>query len=238
MLAHLRDYLHPVMSRDHPEVKIMIYDHNKDNLVNWVETIFGDPIVRNMAHGTAVHWYNAEPGQMSDRLSKANEIAPDKFILPTEACNCPGVILGDWPRGETYGIDIIADLNNWAVGWVDWNMLLDMKGGPNHLNNYCDAPIVGDAVNQKVHLQPPYWYMGHFSRYVLPGYKRIASKSSNPSSPLLVSAFSDGETGQQIVVVVMNPTDNPADFTLSDSGSNAYYNMPAHSIVTLSYLSE
>jgi len=31
----------------------------------------------------------------------------------------PGVILGDWARGEHYGEDIIGDLQNWAAGWVD-----------------------------------------------------------------------------------------------------------------------
>lgn len=57
---------------------------------------------------------------------------PDKFLLATEACNCPGVKIGDWDRGitklpanicvlgESYAKDIIQDLNNFASGWVDW----------------------------------------------------------------------------------------------------------------------
>jgi hypothetical protein len=39
-----------------------------------------------------------------------------------------------WKRAENYARDIIGDLNNWVVGWTDWNMLLDIKGGPNWVN--------------------------------------------------------------------------------------------------------
>ena len=31
---------------------------------------------------------------------------------------------------------MIHDFNNGAVGWTDWNVLLDEKGGPNHVHNY------------------------------------------------------------------------------------------------------
>ncbi len=44
----------------------------------------------------------------------------------------------------------MGDLNHWSVGWVDWNLVLDMQGGPNHGENYCDAPVIGDYLNQKV----------------------------------------------------------------------------------------
>lgn len=73
--------------------------------------------------------------------------------MATEACNCPGVSLNNWDRGESYAYDILGDLNNWAVGWVDWNQILDMQGGPNHVNNYCDANIVCDTKNQVFYYQ-------------------------------------------------------------------------------------
>jgi glucosylceramidase len=234
MLAHLKDYLSPVMRADHPEIKIMIYDHNKDHVADWVDAFFNpslDPAIRNLADGTAFHWYS---GPQFENLAKAHEIAPDKFLLATEACNCPGVIYDDWPRGENYGTDIMGDLNNWAVGWVDWNMILNPQGGPNHLNGYCDSPIVGNATTQTIHFQPPYWYMGQFSRFILPGYVRIPSKLNNPTSPLLTTAFTD-PTHTNNVVVVMNPTDQAHDFSLSYNHQWTYYSMLPHSIVTLTW---
>lgn len=52
-----------------------------------------------------------------------------------------GVRLGDWSRGEAYARDIIETLENWAVGWVDWNLCLDEGGGPSWARNWVDAPV-------------------------------------------------------------------------------------------------
>ena len=65
---------------------------------------------------------------------------PDKFLLPTEACNINNnkVLLGDWDSGVKYSNDIMENLNNWAVGWVDWNLCLDEQGIYLHiLVSYC-----------------------------------------------------------------------------------------------------
>ena len=53
---------------------------------------------------------------------------------------------------------------------------MDFHGGPNHLNNMCDAAIVltQDATN--VHIQPKYYYFGHISKFVAPGSVRVHSK--------------------------------------------------------------
>lgn len=230
MLAHLRDYLSPVMKKHHPDIKIMIYDHNKDHVADWVNTFFNttlDSSIRDLADGTAFHWYS---GAQFENLAKSHEIAPDKFLLATEACNCPGVLIDEWGRGEHYGSDIIGDLNNWATGWVDWNMVLDPQGGPNHLNGFCDSPIIGFPETQKIHFQPPYFYMGHFSRFILPGFQRINSYTSN--SDLLVTAFTDGDAHSKNVLVVMNPTEKAIDFQIAYSGKFATYTSEPRSIAT------
>jgi len=66
-----------------------------------------------------------------------------------------------------------GDLNAGSSGWIDWNVLLDSSGGPNHLGNLCDAPMIADASLERVHLHPQYWYLGHFSKFVPPGSVRI-----------------------------------------------------------------
>ena len=95
------------------------------------------------------------------------------------------------------------DLNNHAQGWIDWNLLVDAKGGPNHLGNKCDASIVlansnnnNNSNNQKpaksdrhsemdesqqekneqtFHSQPQYYYFGHFSKFLPPDSVRVES---------------------------------------------------------------
>jgi hypothetical protein len=83
------------------------------------------------------------------------------------------VEIDSWLRAERLGHDVLYDLNNYAQGWIDWNLLVDSTGGPNHLNNFCDAPIVAREDFSRFHLQPKYYYMGHFSKFVPAQSKRI-----------------------------------------------------------------
>ncbi len=97
--------------------------------------------------------------------------------MATESANCPGVAPNAtiaWQRGLRYAHDILSDLNAFASGWVDWNLMLDPDGGPNKLGNTCDAPII---VHNEHHfdVQPMYYFIKHFSAYLPPGSKRIAT---------------------------------------------------------------
>jgi len=223
----LKYYLGPQLRKDHPDLKIMIFDHNKDHVADWVRTIFTDPQAAQFADGTAFHWYS---GAQFENLATAHSIAPNKFLLATEACNCPPSI-GNWGTGESYGYDIIGDLNNWSVGWTDWNILLNIQGGPNHVNNFCDAPILADINGQKLIYQPAYWYMGQFSRFITPGSVILKTAVSDATLSAVSALTKDGKT----VVVVQNRSNNPITYTLQDGTKSASVTAPAHSIHTLVY---
>jgi glucosylceramidase len=45
---------------------------------------------------------------------------------------------------------MINDFNNGTVAWTDWNVLLDENGGPNHVENYCFAPVHGDTMSDEL----------------------------------------------------------------------------------------
>merc|ERR1712048_1532330 len=97
-----------------------------------------------------------------------------------EACNCGGVVFKNasnistsrewWSRAEKLAIDILSDIKWWSVGWVDWNLVLDTTGGPNHLKNMCDANIIADPEKkiqgESLIFQASYYFMGHFSRFI------------------------------------------------------------------------
>lgn len=59
--------------------------------------------------------------------------------------------------------------------FFDWNLLLDMSGGPNHKGNYCDAPIMVDPERKSLKYNLSYSYIMHFSRYIRPGAVRIGT---------------------------------------------------------------
>lgn len=112
-----------------------------------------------------------------DALNASHHFAPEGVLLATEGCSCPGVDLGSWLRAERLGHDVMFDLQNHAQGWIDWNLLVDSQGGPNHLGNMCDAAMVTNDDFSDVTVQPKFHYMAHFSKFIPPGAVRIASKA-------------------------------------------------------------
>jgi glucosylceramidase len=151
--------------------------------------------------------------------------------LFTEACNYPFDFnkINDWQGGETYAKSMINDFNNGAEGWTDWNVLLDEKGGPNHVQNFCYAPIHADTKTGVLSYLNSYFYIGHFSKFIRPGAKRIISSST--ADKLQTTAFlnQDGK----IAVVVLNLSDQAQPFILCLGGKTTKTSSPAHSIMTM-----
>ena len=230
----VKNHLGPVLRAEQPGVKIIGFDHNKDHVYTWAKVLYADPAAAQYFDGIGVHWYG---GLNTHNLNATHHLAPDKFILPTEACNCGGVVfrpkqsalstklgqrlLGEWwSRAESLALDILEDLRFWAVGWTDWNLVLSPKGGPNHLKNLCDANIIADPDETKglgrLIVQSSYYYMGHFSRFVPPGSRRIALKNlvETKAPPL---APGDVKNGQALV---FTPCDGNAvqKWSLDESG--------------------
>ncbi|MCL1888633.1 MAG: hypothetical protein FWF96_07175 [Kiritimatiellaeota bacterium] len=130
-----------------------------------------------------------------------------------------------------YGHDIIGNLNNGMTGWIDWNVLLDEQGGPNHVGNFCNAPVTGDTIKDTVEFNASYWYIGHFSKFIRPGARRVAT--SCHTTKLEATAFKNVDGAY--AVVVMNAHDDAQKFTLRHRGEIAPCVLPAHSIATLVY---
>jgi glucosylceramidase len=178
------DYLGPILRQFHPDLLILAYDHNKDHLFKWANALLDSSTSRaaEWIDGMAFHWYTGGNDRFLDgtfgytELNRTHHAYPDKLLLATEGCSCPDVWLDDWRRAEILAHDVMSDLSNFAQGWIDWNLIVDSKGGFNHLGNMCDAPMVASPDFQNVHLQPKFYYMGHISKYIPPGSIRIKSE--------------------------------------------------------------
>jgi glucosylceramidase len=228
----VRDHLGPTLAkRGHGDVKILIWDHNKEILYERAAPTFLDPQAAKYVWGVGFHWYT---GDHFDQLEKVHKAFPQAKLLFTEGCQEGGLHLTDWAVGERYGHDIIGDLNHWAVGWIDWNMVLDERGGPNHVNNLCDAPIIADTVRNKLYFENSYYYLGHFSKFIRPGAVRIGCVVNNPDLETTAFRNPDG----RIAVVTMNRTDDPIDYRLQIGDEAVESGSPAHSITTLRFAGE
>jgi glucosylceramidase len=123
---------------------------------------------------------------------------------------------------------MIADLNAGACGWVDWNMLLDSRGGPNHKNNFCFAPLHASADGQLV-FTPIYTAIGHFSRYIRPQARRVSAATSR--STLAATAFRNADG--TLAVVVMNRSDAPQRYCLFIDRREVAVEIPARALQTV-----
>jgi glucosylceramidase len=224
----LRDHLGPTLVKEGlQDVKVMIWDHNRDILVDRAKDVLDDPEAAKYVWGVGFHWYGEDK---FENVQHVHDLFPDKKLMLTEACVEMGPSLNDWGVGERYAHSMVNDLNRWAVGWVEWNLLLDELGGPNHVLNYCCAPIIGDTRTGQVHYMNSYYYIGHFSKFIRPGAVRISSSSTREFLETTAFLNTDGS----IAVVVLNRKDSGnRPITISCNGMNATVLCPAHSISTL-----
>jgi len=210
------------------KTKVMVWDHNRGLLYHYASTILDDPEAAKYVWGVAYHWY---VNDSFENVKLLKEAFPQTHLLFTEGCVSPYDTnkLSNWQWGETYATSMIHDFNNGVEGWTDWNVLLDEQGGPNHVQNFCFAPIHADTRNGTLYYMNSYYYIGHFSKFIRPGAKRIVSSSS--TDDLLTTAFVNPDG--TIAVIVLNLTDKPQSFNVWTQGKSAANTSPPHSIITL-----
>lgn len=75
-----------------------------------------------------------------------------------------------------YARNIIVSIDNWLEGWIDWNIILDKEGGPNHVGNFCGAPIMIDTDNEDVYKTPIFHVLSQFSKTIRPGDYALQTK--------------------------------------------------------------
>lgn len=223
----VRDYLGPALHANGlGDVRLLIWDHNRDRMVERASAVLSDPDAARYVWGVAFHWYVTDK---FDNVQLVHDAFPDKKLLFTEGTQEGGPHLGEWSMAERYARSMINDLNRWTVGWIDWNLLLDMEGGPNHVGNFCSAPILADTETGELHIQSSYYAIGHFARFVQPGARRILCATS--SDALEAAAFLNPDG--QIAIVVLNQTDQAGPATLRVAGNSAVMDCLPHSISTL-----
>ena len=230
----LKNHLGPTMHKQGlADKKIIVWDHNRDLIYQRAQTYFNDPEASKYAWGIGFHWYEDWSGgqPMYENLRRVYEAYPDKHILFTEGCaeSFDASRYKAWVLGEEYGRSMINDYNNGMVGFTDWNILLDETGGPNHVKNFCFAPVHADTRTGELIYTNAYYYIGHFSKFIKPGAKRIATAPSR--SQLLSTAFQN-EDGS-IVVIVMNQSDKKTPYFLWIKGQAVEITALAHSISTM-----
>ena len=223
----IKNFLGPALKRNkYLDKKLVIWDHNRDVMVERSRAVLSDPDAAKYVWGTGFHWYN---GDHFDEVQKVHDEFPDKELIFTEGCQEGGPHNGSWDLGERYATSIINDLNRYTVAWIDWNLLLDERGGPNHVGNYCSAPIIVNTKTQELLYQSSYFYLGHFSRFFSRGDKII--ECENTSNQLL--SLSGINKNGRLTTTIMNKEEDSIPFLYDNGSEKKSYLIPPRSIITI-----
>jgi glucosylceramidase len=258
MTDFVKNHLGPRLKADGHDVKILGFDQNRDEeLLKWVDVMFGDETAAQYFDGTAVHWYASTYDYFPEALQYAFSKAPDKHLIQTEGCIDAQVPRWnddawywskeatdwgwDWAPEELkhlhpryvpvfrYARDIIGCLNNRVDGWIDWNMVLDRQGGPNWAKNWCVAPVIADTVKDEVYFTPLYYTLAQFSRFIRPGSVRIGFE--NNDEDLMVTAVQNPD--ESIVVIIFNPGEKRKGVKLSMKQKSSEFTISGKAVQTV-----
>ncbi|MGN7411037.1 glycoside hydrolase family 30 protein [Paenibacillus sp. SAF-068] len=221
----IRDYLGPALQDAGLDTRIIAYDHNWDQAVEYTGKVLGDEQAAAYVDGSAFHCYAGDPSAMSE----VHERFPDKHIYFTE---CSG---GEWSPdfGENLSWQmsnlIIGAPRNWAKNVLLWNIALDSQGGPTNGGcENCRGVVTIDPEHGEITRNIEYYALGHISRYVRPGAVRVDSTQEHGQIENVAFRNPDGT----MVLVAANTGEEEVSFDVVMDGDSFRYTLPPQSAVT------
>jgi glucosylceramidase len=271
-------HLGPKLRAQASDIKLLIYDQNRDQLEHWTDVLLNDTKASPYIYGTAIHWYASTVDVFGDVLDRVHQKFPDKDLIHTEGTiddlgkpagdgigDPEGFAESNWfknddfwwqktatdwaytaswaPRREDhpmytpvhrYARNIIGSLNHWVSGWIDWNPVLDANGGPNHVGNFCGAPIMIDLNTQEVYYTPVFHVLSQFSRTIRPGDQVITSRLDENDLPDdALHALATMSPSGLVSVQLLNTQATPINVEVALAGQFASITLPANALQTL-----
>ena len=236
----IEKYLAPTLDDEGlSDIKIIICDHNKERVYDRAKRIFTSKAVEDRVWAVGHHWYS---GDHFDGLRLVHERF-NKPLICSEIC---GIITDNvLSVAENYARELCGDFNNFTAAFCDWNILLNEIGGPFHNRDRslpnteklvyenkgvgCYAPILYDSKKKELIYTPIYYYIGHFSKFVKLGARRIATTKFSDSIQTCAFENPDGS----LVVIVANISGDELPAVIRHEGICTSLPMPAHSIATV-----
>ncbi|XP_075032405.1 lysosomal acid glucosylceramidase-like [Calonectris borealis] len=240
--AQQRDFvvrdLGPALARSPHRTQLIILDDQRIHLPHWAKVVLGNATAAHYVAGMGVHWYLDSIVPASCSLEATHKLFPDHFLLYTEACSGFltlrfSVSLGCWERGDHYSHSILTVLNHFVAGWTDWNLALDLEGGPNWVKNYVDSPVIVDSSKDVFYKQPMFYHLGHFSKFIPEGSRRVGLHSSRRCLICQLEHVAVLRPDGALVLVVLNRFGWDVPFGIQDPAVGFIETVaPANSIQT------
>lgn len=188
-----------IRNSEFKDVNIFVGDDQRVLLL-YTEVSFPSAVMdeaKNVQHlgqyvdGFAFHWY-LDPVDFFSNTETLYTIAAGRYLFVTESSlfyhdnryGAEYISMGHWHRMSKYIDRMFENFKHWVDGWIDWNLVVNHDGGPTLHKNPLDAPIVINTMSgrgEEAYIEPSYYFLGHFSKFVLPDSVRIDVKTSSSS---------------------------------------------------------
>jgi glucosylceramidase len=237
----IKNHIGPAFRRSGLKTQLQVSDsHNRETGLKEFPKVLDDPEARQYIATMPVHGYGWEK-QGSGAMGKLHDLYPGIPVWQTEVCYAkvidkkPMPVFG-FEDGDRWGRMLVADLKNWAAGWIYWNLFLDAKGGPwlvsiehrDPEDNPQHPVVIIDTEKKQPVYTGLYYYLAHFSKYVRPGAVRIDASGDVPGLEFV--AFEDKGGGR--VLEAVNSAAEARRFVLRDGPRTAVLEIPARGIAT------
>lgn len=201
--------------------KVLLWDHNKDNLFNIVNELYED---NSKIAGVSFHYYT---GHFFDEVKKIREKYPNLLLINTEMCSGYSNYNKDsWIKDAEYYLeDVIGDINSGVNAYLDWNILLDKTGGPTHSKNYVKSTSI---INNDDYIKTPiYYYIYHISHFL--GKKNFILENNCSICELKVASLM---CDKKIVIIIMNNSNKDIKYSLICNRKTISDLIKSHTITT------
>lgn len=225
--AVVGQHLGPLLQARGMTTKILEWDHNWDE--PWSPlAMLSDATARKYVSGVAWHCYVGDVAAQS----QVAQHFPELDVWFTE---CSG---GEWKPQWAETLPwimrnlVIGSTRHGARGVLTWNLALDPQHGP-HLGGCtdCRGVVTIDPKDGTVTRNIEYYALGHASRFVHQGARRVDSEGGAQGLDHVAFTNPDGST----VLIVCNSAAKPQRFTVQAPGRRFAYELPASGVVTITW---
>jgi len=223
--AFIGNHLGPLLQRQWPQVKLFDWDHNWDQPESPL-AVLADAKARPFIAGVAWHCYGGDVSAQSPVQEKYPQIE-------TWMTECSG---GNWAPKWSESLAwmtqnlVIGNLRHWGRGTILWNLALDENSGP-HLGGCgdCRGVVTVDSKTGAVTRNVEYYVLGHASRFMKSGARRIHSDSDVQGLHSVALLNADGS----IALILLNASAEPRSFAVVGSGQSFATTFPPGAVGTL-----
>lgn len=183
----IRDYLAPTLAAEAPDVKLMAPESiDWNTLATFANPLLADPDVRDALDIVAVHAYGGIPFTYQPAIDAGKEIWETEVSYD----GGEGIVATLETARQVQRHLVDGNVNAFHYWWLVSN---DVGGGLSHAGE----------------LEPQAYGLGHYSKFVRPGFVRLELVVPARAG-LTLSAYTDPESGR-VIVVGVNETDEPLE---------------------------